>query len=65
MFGRSVLLFMIPKENIAWIGAWADILTRMAVSPVDFLFEYFHRNFSESGFSVDKGRFGSIVRQRR
>ncbi|NLB11626.1 hypothetical protein GX831_04195 [bacterium] len=56
---------MIPKENIAWIGAWADILTRMAVSPVDFLFEYFHRNFSESGFSVDKGRFGSIVRQRR
>lgn len=65
MFDRSVSLFLIPKKNIAKIGAWADILTRMMASPVDFLSEYFQRNLSESGFSADKGRFGSIIRQRR
>lgn len=65
MFDRSVSLFLIPKKNIARIGAWADILTRMMTSPVDFLSEYFHRNLSESGFSADKGRFGGLVRQRR
>ena len=65
MFDRTVSLFLIPKKNIARIGAWADILTKMMASPVDFLSEYFHRNLSESGFSADKGRFGSIVRQRR
>jgi transposase len=65
MFDRSVSLFLIPKKNIARIGAWADILTRMMASPVDFLSEYYHRNICESGFSADKGRFGSLVRQRR
>ena len=65
MFDRSVSLFLIPKKNIARIGAWADILTRMVASPVDFLSEYFHRNVCESGFSADKGRFGRIIRQKR
>lgn len=65
MFDRSVSLFLIPKKNIAKIGAWRDILTRMMASPVDFLSEYYHRNLCESGFSADKGRFGSTVRQRR
>ena len=65
MFDRSVSLFLIPKKNIARIGAWGDILTRMMASPVDFLSEYYHRNICESGFSADKERFGSIVRQRR
>ena len=65
MFDRSVSLFLIPKKNIARIGAWADILTRMMASPVDFLSEYFHRNLCESGFSADKGRFGRIIRQKR
>jgi transposase len=27
--------------------------------------EYVHQNLSESGFSADKGRFGSLVKQRR
>jgi transposase len=56
---------LIPKKNIAKIGAWADILTRMMASPVDFLSEYFHRNICENGFSADKGKFGSLVRQKR
>jgi transposase len=37
----------------------------MMASPVDFLSEYFHRNICESGFSADKGRFGSVARQKR
>jgi transposase len=65
MFDRSVSLFLIPKKNIARIGAWANILAMMRASPVDFLSEYFHRNLSESGFSADKGRLGSMVKQRR
>jgi len=65
LFGRSVSLFLIPKKNIAKVGAWADILTRMAASPFEFLSEYFRRNLSESGFSSDKGRFGRVIRQRR
>ena len=65
MFDRSVSLFLIPKKNITMIWAWADILTRVMASPVDFLSECFHRNISESGFLADKGRFGSLVRQRR
>jgi transposase len=37
----------------------------MMASPVVFLLEYFYRDLSESGFLANKGRFGSIVRQRR
>ena len=65
LFSKTVSLFLIPKKNIARIGAWADILGRMMASPVDFLSEYFRRNLCESGFSSDKGRFGRIIRQRR
>ena len=65
LFGRSVSMFLIPKKNIAKIGAWADILTRMIASPFEFLSEYFRRNVCESGFSSDKGRFGRVVRQKR
>jgi transposase len=65
LFGRDVSLFLIPRKNIARIGAWADILARMMASPVDFLSEYYHRNVCESGFSADKGRFGRTVKQKR
>jgi transposase len=54
MFYRSVSLFLIPKNNISRIGAWADILTRMMASLVDFLSEYYHRNICESGFQLTK-----------
>ena len=65
MFDRLVSLFLVPRKNVARVGGWAAILGKMMVSLVDFLLEYFHRNLSESGFCADKGRFGSIVRQRR
>jgi len=65
LFGRDVSLFLIPRKNIARIGAWADILARMMASPIDFLSEYYLRNVCESGFSADKGRFGRTVKQKR
>lgn len=65
LFDKTVSLFLIPKKNIARIGAWADILKRIAASPFDFLSEYFHRNVCESGFSADKGRFGRTIKQKR
>ena len=65
LFGRTVSMFLIPRKNIAKVGAWADILTRAMASPVGFLSEYFRRNVCESGFSSDKGRFGRVIKQRR
>lgn len=65
MFDRSVSLFLVPRKNVVRVGGWAAILGKMMVSLVDFLLEYFRSDFSESGFCADKGRFGSIVRQRR
>ena len=65
MFDKNVSLYLIPKKNIARIGAWADILVRMMASPFVFLSEYFRRNLCESGFSSDKGRFGRVIKQKR
>jgi transposase len=65
LFDRTVSLFLIPRKNLARIGAWADILTRIMASPVEFLSEYFHRNVCESGFSSDKSRFGRTVKRKR
>lgn len=44
MFDRSVSLFLVPKKNVAKVGAWGGILAKMMVSLVDFLLEYFHRS---------------------
>jgi transposase len=56
---------LIPKKNIARIGVWVDILTKMMASSIDFLSEYYHKNVCERGFSADKGRFGRTIRQKR
>jgi transposase len=65
-FGKSVSIFVIPKKNIANFGArWVEIFKRIADDPVAFLKRYFLRNLSEAGFSSDKRRFGSVIRQVR
>jgi len=64
-FDRSVSLFLIPKKNLCRIKTWRDILERILESPVSFLKQYFKRNLSESCFSADKGRFSSIIKQKR
>lgn len=47
LFGKTVSMYLIPKKNIAKVGAWTDILMRMMASSAEFLSEYFHRNISE------------------
>lgn len=66
LFDRSVSMFVIPKKNIASFGfRWTKVFQRIASNPIEFLGRYFLRNLSESGFSSDKRRFGSTIRQRR
>jgi transposase len=66
LFDEKTMLYLIPKKNLATIGVvWAPILKRMQEDPYLFLKGYYLRNLSESGFSADKRRFGSVVRQKR
>ena len=66
LFGKETALYLIPKKNIANIGLeWAQIVRRMIEDPYLFLKSYYLRNLSESGFSVDKRRFGGLIRQKR
>lgn len=66
MFDKETMLYLIPKKNLTTIGvSWAPILRRMQEDPYLYLKGYFLRNLSESGFSADKRRFGSVVRQKR
>jgi transposase len=65
-FGSKVSLFLMPKKNLSRIGLeWFRIFQRIMYDPLAYLSEYFMRNKSESGFSADKGRFGSVIRQKR
>jgi transposase len=66
LFDDETMLYLIPKKNLATVGAdWAPILRRMKEDPYLFLKGYYLRNLSESGFSADKRRFGGVVRQKR
>jgi len=66
LFDEETMLYLIPKKNLATVGAdWAPILRRMQEDPYLFLKGYYLRNLSESGFSADKRRFGNVVRQKR
>jgi len=61
-FGKKVSLFILPKENISRIGTkWSSIFRRIAEDPISFLSRYFMRNLSESAYSADKRRFGSVI----
>lgn len=65
-FDKKVSIFVIPKKNIANFGfRWVEIFKRIAENPIAFLKRYFLRNLSEAGFSSDKRRFGSVIRQVR
>jgi transposase len=65
-FGKLVEMFLIPKKNIVKLGlGWFRIFQRILQDALAYLSEYYQRNISESFFSADKGRFGSIIRQKR
>lgn len=66
LFGRQVSVYVLPKKNMRNIGiSWYRTVKRMIENPLDYLTEYYLRNNSESGFSSDKRRFGSLIAQRR
>lgn len=66
LFGRSVSVYVLPKKNLRKIGiTWYRTVKRMMEDPIGYLTEYYLRNNSESGFSSDKRRFGSLITQRR
>ena len=66
IFGRQVSVYVLPKKNLKNIGiSWYQTVKRMIEDPIGYLTEYYLRNNSESGFSSDKRRFGSLITQRR
>lgn len=66
LFGSEVVVYVIPKSNIAKIGLkWSAVIRRIMDSPYVYLKEYLLRNNSEVGYSSDKRRFGGVIRQRR
>lgn len=65
-FGK-VILYLIPKTNIAHLGLgiWKENVLRFVDDVFEFLKEYFKRNNSESGFSEDKKRTGWKISQKK
>jgi len=67
LFNKNVKFFLIPKNNATTHGGfeWRKMIKALMSDPFSYLAEYFKRNNSESGFSSDKGFFGSLIRQKR
>ncbi len=66
-FERGTAVYVIPKSNAMIKGsyAWKDMIRDLISYPFLFLFEYFRREHSESGFSADKRFDGWKISQRR
>ena len=60
-------IYIIPKKNATIRGPkeWKEILVRFIEDIFSYLSEYYQRNNSESGFSVDKRMCGWKVWQKR
>lgn len=66
LLGKKIIAYLIPKKNLRHIGlTWYKTLRRIIEAPLEYLTEYYLRNTSESGFSSDKRRFGSLITQKR
>ena len=66
-FDDKTVLYILPKSNtkINGIRRWRNIFRRMMKDPLQYLMEYYKRENSESGFSVDKRLSGWKIWQRR
>ena len=66
-FGIETKIYIIPKKNATIRGSykWKKMLKELIDRPYSFLKEYYKRNNSESGFSMDKRLCGWKVWQRR
>ena len=60
-------VYVIPRKNATLRGSWKwkDIMAEFVHNTHQYLEQYYLRNNSESGFSVDKRWFGWKVEQRR
>jgi transposase len=66
-FDNETVLYIIPKSNTSINGPsrWRKIFRRMMNDPLSYLIEYYKRENSESGFSVDKRMFGWKIWQKK
>lgn len=60
-------VFVIPRKNATVRGSykWKETMMEFVRNTLAYLEEYYKRNNSESGFSVDKKWFGWKIEQRR
>ncbi len=65
-FAKNTTIYVLPKSNATINGpfAWKSILKSIMNDPIGFLRQYFLRNHSECGFSVDKNMCGRKVWQK-
>ena len=67
VFGGDTSVYVIPKSNATIRGSyvWKDMVRDLISYPFLFLWEYFRREHSESGFSADKRFNGWKIWERR
>lgn len=65
-FDDETVFYIIPKSNTKINGSsrWRKIFKRMMSDPLQYIIQYYRRETSESGFSVDKRAFGWKVWQK-
>ncbi len=66
-FDDKTVLYIIPKSNTTINGPsrWRKIFRRMMKDPLSYLIEYYKREKSENGWSVDKRMVGWKIWQKR
>ena len=66
-FGKNTKLYLIPKKNSTIRGSteWKKMLVNFIENTFDYLKEYYRRENSEAGYSVDKRRCEWKVWQKR
>ncbi len=64
---KETVLYILPRRNSRINGPqrWRNVFRRLMRDPVSYLHEYYLRENSESGFSVDKRMLGWKIWQKR
>jgi len=66
-FGKDTRVFVIPRKGTTLKGSWKwkRTMIEFVKNTPDYLEQYYQREHSENGWSVDKRRFGWDIAQRR
>jgi transposase len=66
-FERGTKVYVFPKKNATVKGSWAwkERMGEFVDDTIGYLEQYYRRNMSEAGISVDKRWFGWGVRQKK